>query len=258
MARRRLLLIIGSLLNIGLAQFGSPAAAASVPECSNAAWLLGECPTIDASNDGDSVTIRGTIDAPGGASGGATSGGGASTPPPQSPTAIDRPGYTATMPVALSDLVNFRPTPGTDQMQPDGWMVVGLDTNFYARAAQHIKTGDLLGQPASVRFTPVRYRWTYGDGSSATRGTPGATWQALGVAEFEPTATSHIYRSPGTYYIDLTIGFSPEYRYAASTTWTPISGVIWVPANRLVAVAGGAKTVLVEDECTANPSGPGC
>ena len=245
-------------LAIGLVPAGA-AFSASGAQCD---YRIGDCtaptPVIDASNDGDSVTIRGTIDAPGGASGGATSGGGASTPPPQSPTAIDRPGYTATMPVALSDLVNFRPTPGTDQMQPDGWMVVGLDTNFYARAVQHIKTGDLLGQPASVRFTPVRYRWTYGDGSSATRGTPGATWQALGVAEFEPTATSHIYRSPGTYYIDLTIGFSPEYRYAASTTWTPISGVIWVPANRLVAVAGGAKTVLVEDECTANPSGPGC
>jgi hypothetical protein len=58
---------------------------------------------------------------------------------------------------------------------------------------------------------------------------------------------------------DLTIGFAPEYRYADGTEWIPVSGVIWVPANRLVAeAAAGAKTVLVEDECTVNPSGPGC
>ena len=137
-------------------------------------------------------------------------------------------------------------------------LVVGLDTNFYAASPQQVKTGMLLGQPASVRFTPVQYRWDYGDGVTSTRATPGATWRALGVQEFDPTPTSHIYRDPGTYYIDLTIGFSPEYRYASETIWVPVPGIVWVPANRLVATAGGTKTVLVEDECTVNPSGPGC
>ncbi|MHA6695758.1 PKD domain-containing protein [Homoserinimonas sp. A520] len=162
-----------------------------------------------------------------------------------------------TGPVTLSDLVNFRPAPGVDHMEPNGWMIVGLDTNFYARSAVQVQDGLLLGEPASVRFTPVRYHWTYGDGTRASRSMPGTTWRAQGVDEFDPTPTSHVYTSSGTYYIDLTIDFAAEYRWAGSD-WTTIAGTIPVPANRLVATAGGAKTVLVEHECTLNPTGPGC
>lgn len=227
-------------------------------DCTPIQVLSGGCPDISATNDGREVTIGGRIDVPG--SGTRPGGPGAPAPPViQPPLTIDRSGYTFTMPVTLSDLARFRPDPGSDHMQPNGWMIVGLDTNFYAHATQHVKSGTLLDRPASVRFTPVRYRWTYGDGATRTTATPGATWQALGLREFDATATSHVYRSPGTYYIDLTIGFAPEYRYADATEWIPVSGLIWVPANRLVAVAAaGAKTVLVQDECTVNPHGPGC
>ncbi len=90
-----------------------------------------------------------------------------------------------------------------------------------------------------------------------TRTTKGDTWQALGLREFDRTATSHIYRSPGTYYIDLDITFTAEWRHAGGP-WIPVVGSLRVPANRLVAVAGNAKTVLVDRECTANPAGPGC
>jgi hypothetical protein len=232
-------------------------------ECSLSQIRAGACdpaPKIEVKPDPDSVTIVGTVDVPGSEDPG---GSGADRPagPPseeEEPPAVVRDNYTVTAPLSLSDLVNFRPTPGTDHMQPDGWMVVGLDTNFYARATRHVKTGMLLGQPASVRFTPVRYHWTYGDGTSRTTGTPGATWSVLGLDEFDRTVTSHVYAAAGTYYIDLLIGFAPEYRYADSTGWIPIPGIIWVPANRLVAVAGGPKTVLVEDDCVINPSGPGC
>jgi hypothetical protein len=66
-----------------------------------------------------------------------------------------------------------------------------------------------------------------------------------------------VYDEPGTYFIDLSIEFAPEYRIGGMP-WTPIAGTITVPANRLTATAGDAKTVLVELECTRNPSGPGC
>ncbi len=82
-------------------------------------------------------------------------------------------------------------------MQPDGWIVPGLDANFYAVTAPHVVNGTLLGQPASVRFTPVAFHWDYGDGNAATRSTKGATWEALGIPEFEPTPTSHVYATRG-------------------------------------------------------------
>lgn len=157
----------------------------------------------------------------------------------------------------LNDIAAFRPAPEVDHMEPNGWFVVGLDANFHATGGVQVVDGILLGQPASVRFTPIRWNWQYGDGSSATRATRGGTWAALGIREFSPTATSHVYENAGTYYIDLTVGYRAEYTFNGGS-WGTIPGTLWLPANRLVATVGGAKTVLVERDCTANPGGPGC
>jgi hypothetical protein len=159
--------------------------------------------------------------------------------------------------VTISDIAHFKPRPGTDHMQPNGWMVVGLDTNFYATVPSELEHGDLLGQPAQVRFFPVAWHWTYGDGAQATVGSPGGTWAAQGLRDFDATPTSHLYRAKGLYVIDLDIQFGAEYQYAGDG-WTPIAGTIDVPANRLKAVAGDAKTVLVNHDCLVNPNGPGC
>ncbi len=160
-------------------------------------------------------------------------------------------------PITLSDIASFRPTPGRQHMQPNGWIVPGLDANFYAITNQHVVTGTLLGRPASVRFTPVAFHWNYGDGVAATRATKGATWQALGIPEFGATPTSHIYATEGKYTIRLTIDFAAEYRFAGSPYY-PIVGVIPLRANDLHVSVDGAKTVLVEHDCGANPGGPGC
>jgi len=163
----------------------------------------------------------------------------------------------ATAPVTLDDIASFRPTVGTSMMEPNGWMVVGLPTNFYASTTAHVVDGTLLGFPASVRFTPVSWRWTYGDGSSRASATGGATWASLGLPEFEPTATSHVFGSPGTFTIQLTVSFAAEYRFGGPT-WVPIAGTLAVPANSIVATAGDAQTVLVARDCVANPQGIGC
>lgn len=261
---QRLKLLVLSASVLGLLLTLVPVASAFASNCGSSDWLDGACP-VSASNNGTDVTLEGTASQPGGSSGG---GGSASTPGSgdsnsaadnSGTPAVFRDGYTATIPVTLADVAKFRPHPGTDLMQPNGWMIVGLSTNFYAHASQHVKTGTLLSEPAYVRFTPVRYHWTYGDGASRTTSTPGATWSALGITEFDETPTSHIYRAAGRYVIDLTIGYAPEYRLASGTDWIAVNGLVWVPANRLVAeAAAGAKTVLVEDECTIDSAGPGC
>jgi hypothetical protein len=167
------------------------------------------------------------------------------------------PGQPGNPSVTISQLVNFKPTPGTDHMQPNGWLVVGLPTNFYSVVGVEVENGTLLGQPASVRFTPISWHWVYGDGASATRPTAGRTWAAQRIAEFDPTPTSHVYSKTGTYFIDLSITFRAEYKWADGV-WTPVIGTITLPANRLEASAGSAKTVLVNRDCTENPHGPGC
>lgn len=194
----------------------------------------------------------------GNGNGGNGSGNGGSDPVPCTLPAprCEEWGVTTVTPT-LNDIAAFRPTPNVDHMEPNGWFVVGLDANFYATGGSSVVDGTLLGFPASVRFTPIRWTWTYGDGSSATRSTRGGTWAALGIREFEPTPTSHVYEQAGTYYIDLTVGYRAEYTFNGAS-WRTIAGTLWLPANRLVATVGGAKTVLVERDCTASPGGPGC
>lgn len=142
-------------------------------------------------------------------------------------------------------------------MEPDGWVVPGLDANIFAVVGPQSVVGTLLGRPAIVRFTPATYRWDYGDGSTAVRTTSGATWKQLGLRDFDPTPTSHVYARDGEYVIRLVIGFRAEYRFGASG-FRPVAGVIPLAANELRITVAGAKTVLVEHDCTADPTGPGC
>ena len=160
-------------------------------------------------------------------------------------------------PITIADIAAFRPIPGRQLMQPDGWTVAGLDTNFYAITDTHVVNGTLLGLPADVRFTPVAFHWTYGDGSASTKNTKGGTWRSLGIAEFDPTPTSHVYEVLGDYTITLDITFAAEYRFAGGA-WMPVIGTITLPANDLHLRVGTAKTVLVEHDCAQNAGGPGC
>lgn len=250
------------LLILAVALPGVPTSGSAASACSWGDAIAGVCTTATIGNG--TATIGGTSHTPG--SGGSNSGGNGSTggtgnsgPPViwkclQVSCSSDEPGAE---PITLSDIASFRPTPGVQYMEPDGWMVPGLDANFYAETAQHVVNGTLLGQPASVRFTPVAFHWDYGDGNAATRSTKGATWAALGIPEFGATPTSHVYSTEGEYTIRLTIDFAAEYRFAGSPFYR-IAGVIPLPANELHVTVDGAKTVLVEHDCAANPSGPGC
>ncbi|CAN5255396.1 hypothetical protein BH09ACT5_BH09ACT5_10480 [soil metagenome] len=142
-------------------------------------------------------------------------------------------------------------------MEPDGWAILGLDANFFAPAGAQVKEGTLLGQPASVRFTPVVWSWSYGDGGGVSRPYPGKSWAALGMREFDRTGTSHVYEERGTYTVDLVVGFSAEYRFAGGP-WVPISGQVNVTSTPLQVIVGRARTVLVARDCIQDPHGPGC
>ena len=138
-------------------------------------------------------------------------------------------------------------------------MVVGLDTNFFLDTVTQVEHNSLLGIPASVRFTPVGYRWNYGDGSTLRSSSPGASWETLGVGEFDRTTTSHIFRNPGSFTIDATIDFRAEYQFGAGdSAWIPIDGIVSIPAARLTALAQTAKTVLVTGDCAQKTTAPGC
>ena len=108
-----------------------------------------------------------------------------------------------------------------------------------------------------MRFTPVGYRWVHSDGATVASSSPGATWTALGVAEFTPTDTSHVYAASGEYSVTLQVALAAEYRFAGSG-WSPIAGTLTIDAAPQRVLVGEVDTVLTVGDCTAYPSSPGC
>jgi hypothetical protein len=264
--RSKLLRVILVPLFVGAMSSIAAPAIASTGTCTVGQAKAGGCP-VHVHNGG--VTIGVTRTSPGSPTHPAPKRG-TSVPAPQPKNNDEECSYitdcvTVTPPkhhsghhaITIHDLKTFKPTRGIDHMQPNGWAVIGLDTNFYSTVGSELKHGKLLGKTADVQFTPVGWQWTYGDGRTASRATAGSAWAALGIREFEPTPTSHVYTKKGSYVINLGITFSAQYRYGGGP-WTDVIGTVTVPANRLKVTAGDASTVLVGRDCTQNPRGPGC
>ena len=148
--------------------------------------------------------------------------------------------------VRVSEIVNFRSALPSLGMEPSGWAVIGLPVNFFATASVNVQSGTLLGYPAEVRFSPVGYRWDYGDGQSARSSDGGSSWAAQGLPEFSATATSHVYESRGAMLVTLSVEYSAEYRFAGGP-WIAVTGAVsgtTPPQRMLVVVERTALTTL--------------
>lgn len=160
--------------------------------------------------------------------------------------------------ISLSDIASFKASaPVLAQMQPSGWALKNLPMNLVANASVEEISGELLGFPASVRFTPVGYLWNYGDGTSGTSVTGGASWEALGVPELTKTATSHVYRERGEYAVTVSVVLSAEYRFAGQP-WRPIAGTLQIDGAASPVSVKTVRTVLVRGTCLQYPNDPGC
>ncbi|WP_022888572.1 PKD domain-containing protein [Agromyces italicus] len=166
--------------------------------------------------------------------------------PPGAPTTI-----------TLRDIASFRPAKPGNEMEPGGWAVAGLPANFVADAPAEVVAGTLLGRRAEVRFTPVGFRWVHSDGTTVTSSTSGASWERLGLREFSPTETSHVYAEPGEYTVTLEVALAAEYRFGGSA-WQAIAGTLAVAGEPQQVLVGEVDTVLTTDDCRANSAAPGC
>lgn len=160
-------------------------------------------------------------------------------------------------PITLSDLANFVPQAASLTSQPRGWTVVNLNTNFIAGASVHVVGGSLFGRSAEVRFTPHTYDWNYGDGEAQSTSVSGARWDVLGLREFSPTATSHVYGAEGSFTTSVSVRYGVEYRVGGGS-WIPVSGEVSSSATTAVVIVQGADTVLAARDCTASRTAPGC
>jgi hypothetical protein len=144
-------------------------------------------------------------------------------------------------PVVTAEDFRRLPLPAADIIvqPPNRRTLINIPTNLYTEAAAVVLPTTILGQPVRVRATPLRFRWTYGDGAARTTADPGAPYPDL--------RTAHTYRRPGKRTLGLTTTYSGEYSVAGGA-WSPIVGLATVNSP------GTALTVLAaRNELVAEP-----
>jgi len=159
--------------------------------------------------------------------------------------------------VTLADIASFFPIPPSVTTEPDGIGAKNMPLNSVATSSPQTLAGELFGFPVSVTFTPAGFRQDWGDGTVTDSRHGGASWAALGQAEFSPTATSHAYTAKGTYDLTVTALYTAVVDFGEWGT-RAVDGLISVPgaarALRIVEV----HTALVAHDCVAGPAGAGC
>jgi len=156
----------------------------------------------------------------------------------------------------LADVARFAPASVPLVDEPDGVGVVGMPMNFVVDARAHEATGTLFDLPVSVRFTPASVLFVHGDGTSRVADSGGASWAALGLAQFSATPTSHAYAARGTYTASAVIRYGAEVDFGAG--WRPVPGLLEIPATASDVQIFEVRTALVDKTCLENPGGPGC
>lgn len=158
--------------------------------------------------------------------------------------------------ITITDLASFAPEPTTLAVEPDNAGIANMPANFLAEASVSTQVGTLFDIPLTVRFTPIAYDYTYGDGTTASTTTPGRSWAELGQAQFTPTATSHVYTERGTYDADVDVRYTAEIDFGLG--WYPISGELTTDGPSQQIQIFEAHTALVAHTCTERPTAPGC
>ncbi len=241
-----------------------PTAAISLPaasSCNAAVSMVSGC----AQNDGSQLTISATEteNSPDGASPG--SPGTPDAPPPCVPDPVrttscgisaERVTNDDGVPLTITDVAQFAPAPVTTVGEPGNVGVAGLPMNFVASASVQTRSGTLLGRPVSVRFSPARFVFSYGDGSTATSAGGGQTWTALGQAPFTPTPTSHTYRTRGTFLTHVTAYYTAEVDIGGG--WFPVAGELAIEGSAQRIRIYEADTALVARTCAEQPRATGC
>lgn len=159
-------------------------------------------------------------------------------------TASGTPSFPTT--VTVTDLTRAQPNSARIHMEPDGWALLNSPTNFWIETGAPSVQTTLFNTPVVVEFIPTRVHWDYGDGTTMTTETLGASWSSLNQQPHTATQTSHTYTTGGTYTVHATI----HYRAVVHVNGTSInvSGTIQQTATTAPIATYRFSTVL-----TPNP-----
>jgi len=121
----------------------------------------------------------------------------------------------------------------TSIAQPGDKTLVNFDTVFHVQAQTLVRDVTILGQDVELTITPSRFRWTFGDGTSAVTTTPGHAYPAKSL--------THRYQAA-----DVTVRHTVEVTWTA--TWRVNNGP-WQDVPGTVTITG-PRTALRVAEAT--------
>jgi len=235
---------------------GAPALSpASAVSCTAAQITTSTC-SVGGGTTGDGVDLWGN------ASWGGSDPGDADSGPDECPIVVNgqcegsSPPKDGSGPTTVRDIESFRPRSPQQFVEPDGWSIRHVPTNFWSNAATHVVSGQLLGNPAHVRFTPVLYRRYFGDGLRTTTTHRGASLQELGQSPWTRTPTSHSYDDAGNYRVRLVVWYTAEFRFG-NQYWRDLDGMVTARGNDIELLVVSTETVLVARQCRTAAVGCG-
>lgn len=173
-------------------------------------------------------------------------GGGPTRTPPRPPTSF-----------TISDVLTLAPASMNLTAEPSTWSIVGSHTNFFTTATKHSASGSVLGHPVTVTFTPITYRWDYGDGTTAETTTSGASWAALGQDDFSATSTSHVYAEKATVQASVTVVYTATVTLASGAN-IPVTGTLNRASTTIALELFTADTLITVGDCNEHPEQPRC
>jgi len=247
----------------GLLLVVAPGSPASAAECTHSQRTSGQCPSVGAHAPLGGGVVPGPAVTPG--TPGSTYRGTWTPPPPKDPVLgsaqcevkiaglcrgtspsksvveVEEP----TPPTSVSDIAQFAPSEAAFLQEPAGWSLPLLPTNVYSTTGATTESGELLGWPIEVRFTPVEYRWNWGDGSQSVTTEPGSSW---GARQFSATGTSHVYEISGDYVVSLEVTFEAAYRFDGGA-FQSLPGQITRSGGQRVVDVLSVTSVLVDKGC---------
>lgn len=163
-----------------------------------------------------------------------------------------------TLPTTLTarEVQSFAPSTTAFTLEPNGWAVVGGHVNAYATASRQTSQASIVGIPVTVTFEPVEYRWSWGDGTTLTTETGGASWREQGLADWSPTVTSHVYGERGERTASLQIAYRASVQAQGRTI--PVQGLVVGQAATASVLVVESDRALVATNCLEDPRAPGC
>ena len=130
------------------------------------------------------------------------------------------------------------PAAGLKVEPPTRQTLVNIPTNLYADSRAAILPTRILGLAVRVRATPLRFRWSYGDGAALSTENAGGPYPQLD--------TAHTYRRPGSRTVHLSTTYSGEYSVTGGP-WLPIDGVATVDSPPTTLTVRSAENQLVAE-----------